>query len=201
MIRRPLAAKLSTAALVTLAITAFSTAASTHVGDHSNMTFAEGLAHPFTGLDHLLAMVAVGLWASQLGRSAIWLLPVTFPLFMAIGAAFGIGGAELPWMEIAIAGSVLMLGVAVALALRPSLVISAALIALFALVHGYSHGVELPASVSALTFGVGFVASTLVLHAIGVAIGLFANRAPIRYVARTVGAAIAALGVFLLVTV
>jgi urease accessory protein len=198
---RPLAAKLSTAALVALAVTALNSAAFAHVGDHSHMTFIEGLTHPFTGLDHMLAMVAVGLWASQLGRPAIWLLPVTFPVVMAIGAAFGIGRVELPWMEIAIAASVLVLGAAVALALRPSLIISAALIALFALLHGYSHGVELPANVSALTFGIGFIASTLVLHAIGIAIGLFANRTPIRYVARTAGAAIAAIGVFLLATV
>src|ERR1700680_2918047 len=102
---RPLAGKLSTAALVALAITALNSAAYAHVGDHSHLTFVEGLAHPFTGLDHMLAMVAVGLWASQLGRPAIWLLPVTFPVVMAIGAACGIGRVELPWMEIAIASS------------------------------------------------------------------------------------------------
>jgi urease accessory protein len=196
-----LAAKLSIAALVGLAVTALNTAAFAHVGDHSQMGFVEGLAHPFTGLDHVLAMVAVGLWASQLGRTAIWLLPATFLVVMAIGATFGIGGVGLPWIEIGIAGSVMILGAAVALALRPSLVISAALIALFALLHGYSHGVELPANVSAPTFGVGFVAATLLLHATGIAIGLIANRVPVRYVARTAGAAIAAVGVFLLATI
>jgi len=200
MIRRSLAARLSTATLVGFAVTAFNAAAFAHVGDHSHMTFAEGLAHPFTGLDHILAMVAVGLWASQLGRPAIWLLPVTFPAFMAIGAAVGFGDVELPWVEIAIAGTVLALGAAVALALRPSLILSAALIAVFALLHGYSHGVELPADVSALTFGVGFVAATLVLHAAGIAIGLFANHAPIRYMARTAGAAIAVVGLLMLAT-
>ena len=199
--RHPIASKLTVAALVACALTGFNSAAFAHIGDHSHLSFAEGLAHPFTGLDHMLAMVAVGLWASQLGRPALWLLPVIFPVVMAIGAGFGISGRELPWLEIGIAASVLVLGAAVALALRPSLVVSAALVALLALLHGYSHGVELPANVSALTYGAGFVAATLLLHAIGIAIGLLANRIPLRYVARTAGAAIAAVGVFLLATV
>ena len=199
--RHSVASRFAVAALVACALTGLSSAALAHVGDHSSMSFAEGLAHPFTGLDHMLAMVAVGLWASQLGRPAIWLLPLTFPVVMAIGAAFGVSGRELPWIEIGIASSVLVLGAAVALALRPSLVVSAALVALLALLHGYSHGVELPAGVSALTYGAGFVAATLALHAIGIAIGLFANRIPLRYVARTAGAAIAVVGVVLLATV
>lgn len=198
--RLSIASRLSIAALAACAFTGFSSAAFAHVGDHSGMSFAEGLAHPFTGLDHMLAMVAVGLWASQLGRPAIWLLPVVFPVVMAIGAAFGISGRELPWIEIGIAFSALVLGAAVALALRPSLVVSAALVGLLALLHGYSHGVELPASVSALTYGAGFVAATLMLHVVGIAIGLFANKIPLRYVARTAGAAIAVVGVVLLAT-
>jgi urease accessory protein len=201
MNRRLISRNVSLAVLVALAATGLNSAAFAHVGEHSQLNFAEGLAHPFTGLDHMLAMVAVGLWASQLGRPALWLLPMTFPVVMAIGAAFGISGRELPWLEIAIASSVLVLGAAVALALRPSLVVSAALVALLALLHGYSHGTELPANVSALTYGAGFVAATLVLHGIGIAIGLFANAVPLRYVARTAGAAIAVVGVFLLATV
>ena len=199
--RHSLASRFSAAALVACALTGFSSAAFAHVGDHSGMSFAEGLVHPFTGFDHMLAMVAVGLWASQLGRPAIWLLPLTFPVVMAIGAAFGVSGRELPLVEIGIATSVLVLGAAVALALRPSLVVSASLVAFLALLHGYSHGVELPADISALTYGAGFVAATLALHAIGIAIGLFANKIPLRYVARTAGAAIAAVGVVLLATV
>ena len=106
----------------------------------------------------------------------------------------------LPWVEIGIAGSVLVLGAVVALTLRPSLAISLPLIGAFALLHGYSHGVELPASASALTYGAGFIAATLVLHLIGIAIGLIANRLPVRFAARTAGGAIAVLGVVLLVT-
>jgi urease accessory protein len=185
--------------LAAAATVGFSTAALAHVGDHSHMSFAEGLLHPFSGLDHVLAMVAVGLWASQLGRRALWLLPLTFPAVMAIGAAFGLSGVTLPLVEIGIAASVMVLGAMVALALRPSLAISIPLIGAFALLHGYSHGIELPASASALSYGVGFIVATLVLHAVGIAAGLIAGRLPVRFAARTAGGAIAVLGVALLV--
>ena len=190
----------SLAALVAVVMAGFSSAALAHVGDHSHMGFAEGLRHPLTGLDHMLVMVAVGLWASQLGRRAMWLLPATFPAVMAVGAAIGVSGVALPWVEIGIAGSVLVLGAAVALALRPSLAVSVPLIALFALLHGYSHGVELPASASALTYGAGFVAATLALHVVGIGVGLSAGLIPVRFVARTAGGAIAAVGFLLVVT-
>jgi urease accessory protein len=188
---------LSFAAVATVS---FSTAALAHVGDHSHMSFTEGLLHPFSGLDHVLAMVAVGLWASQLGGRALWLLPLTFPAVMALGAALGLSGVTLPWVEIGIAGSVMVLGAVVALALRPSLAISIPLIGAFALLHGYSHGVELPASASALSYGAGFIAATLMLHAVGIATGLIADRLPVRFTARTAGGAIAVLGVVLLFT-
>lgn len=188
---------LSFAAVATVS---FSTAALAHVGDHSHMSFTEGLLHPFSGLDHVLAMVAVGLWASQLGGRALWLLPLTFPAVMALGAALGLSGVTLPWVEIGIAGSVMVLGAVVALALRPSLAISIPLIGAFALLHGYSHGVELPASASALSYGAGFIAATLMLHAVGIATGLIAGCLPVRFTARTAGGAIAVLGVVLLVT-
>jgi urease accessory protein len=188
---------LSFAAVATVS---FSTAALAHVGDHSHMSFTEGLLHPFSGLDHVLAMVAVGLWASQLGGRALWLLPLTFPAVMALGAALGLSGVTLPWVEIGIAGSVMVLGAVVALALRPSLAISIPLIGAFALLHGYSHGVELPASASALSYGAGFIAATLMLHAVGIATGLIAGRLPVRFAARTAGGAIAVLGVVLLFT-
>jgi urease accessory protein len=186
--------------LAAVATTGFSTAALAHVGDHSHMSFAEGLLHPFSGLDHVLAMVAVGLWASQLGGRALWLLPLTFPAVMALGAALGLSGVTLPWVEVGIAGSVMVLGAVVALALRPALAVSIPLIGAFALLHGYSHGIELPASASALSYGAGFIAATLVLHAIGIATGLIAGRLPVRFAARTAGGAIAVLGVALLVT-
>jgi urease accessory protein len=185
--------------LAAAATAGFSTAALAHVGDHSHMSFTEGMLHPFSGLDHVLAMVAVGLWASQLGGRALWLLPLTFPAVMAVGAALGLSGVTLPWVEIGIAGSVMVLGAVVALALRPSLAISIPLIGAFALLHGYSHGVELPAAASVLGYGAGFSVATLVLHAVGIATGLIAGRLPVRFAARTTGGAIAVLGVVLLV--
>jgi urease accessory protein len=197
--RRSFARNLSLAALVAAATAGFSSAALAHVGDHSHMSFMEGLLHPFSGLDHVLAMVAVGLWASQIGGRALWLLPLTFPAVMAAGAALGFGGVQLPWVEIGIAASVMVLGAAVAFALRPSLAVSIPLIGLFALLHGYSHGLELPADASALTYGAGFIAATLVLHMIGIGIGVAAGRMPVRFAARTAGGAIAVLGVALLV--
>jgi len=186
--------------LAAAATAGFSTAALAHVGDHSHMSFTEGLLHPFSGIDHVLAMVAVGLWASQLGGRALWLLPLIFPAVMAVGAALGLSGVTLPWVEIGIAGSVMILGAVVALALRPSLAISVPLIGAFALLHGYSHGIELPASASAVGYGVGFSVATLMLHAVGIATGLIAGRLPVRFAARTTGGAIAALGLVLLVT-
>jgi urease accessory protein len=186
--------------LAAAATAGFSTAALAHVGDHSHMSFTEGMLHPFSGLDHVLAMVAVGLWASLLGGRALWLLPLTFPAVMAVGAGLGLSGVTLPWVEIGIAGSVMILGAVVALALRPSLAISVPLIGAFALLHGYSHGIELPASASAVGYGVGFSVATLMLHAVGIATGLIAGRLPVRFAARTTGGAIAALGLVLLVT-
>jgi urease accessory protein len=200
MIRRSPAARFSIAAFVTLAGSMLSTAAFAHVGDHTG-GLVGGIAHPFTGLDHILAMVAVGLWASQLERPACWLLPVTFPAVMALGAFLGTNGIALPWVEPTIAGSVIVFGAVIAFALRPSLAVSAVVIALFALFHGYSHGIETPVQGSVLAYDAGFILATLALHAIGFAIGVFANRAPVRYVARTAGAAIAAIGVLLLAAV
>src|SRR5581483_7211411 len=141
----------------------------------------------------------VGLWASQIGGRTLWLMPLTFPVVMAAGAVPGFGGVALPWVEIGVAASVLVLGAAVALKLKPSLAVSLPLIGAFALLHGYSHGVELPASVSTLTYAAGFVAATLALHLVGIGIGLAAGRMPARGLARITGGAIACAGVVLLV--
>jgi urease accessory protein len=188
-------------ALVSLAAAAtagFAPAAFAHVGDHSHLGLAAGFAHPFSGLDHLLAMVAVGLWASQLGGRALWLLPLTFPLVMAVGAALGIGEASLGWIELGIAASVLVLGVMIALKAQPTLAVSVPLIGLFALLHGYAHGVELPAGAPALTYGAGFIAATAVLHGIGLTLGFAMIRTPV-HIARAAGGAIACAGLVLLV--
>ena len=191
--------RLAPGALALVILAGLNSAASAHIGLHAD-GFADGVAHPFLGLDHVLAMVAVGLWASQLGRPAYWVLPVTFPLVMALGAAIGLAGAPLPWVETGIAASVLVLGCAIAFALRPSIAASAGIIALFALFHGYSHGVELPHAASSLAYGAGFIAATFMLHAIGLAFGSWSGRSAAVLTTRTAGAAIAAVGAVLLVT-
>jgi urease accessory protein len=199
-LRHPISRSLSLIMAVAFMIGGLDGTALAHIGDHSG-GLAGGITHPFSGLDHMLAMVAVGLWASQFGRPACWLLVATFPLVMAAGALLGTSGLALPWVETAVAGSVLVFGAAIAFALRPSLVASTVLIALFALVHGYSHGIELPAQGSVVAYGAGFILSTLALHLIGFAIGTFADRAPVRSATRVIGAAIAAVGVLLLASV
>jgi urease accessory protein len=191
--------KVLLAALVAIATAGFSSVASAHIGGHAG-GFTNGFVHPLHGLDHVLAMVAVGLWASQLGRPALWLLPLTFPVVMAAGGVLGWSGVSFPWVEIGIAGSVIALGAAIAVALRPTLMVSALLIGFFALFHGFEHGASLPAHGTAITYGAGFILATLVLHAIGIGLGLLTDRIPVRFVARSAGGAIAVLGLVLLVT-
>lgn len=131
-----------------------------------------GLAHPVSGLDHVLAMIAVGLWGAQLGRPAIWLLPVTFPLVMACGGFIGLLGIPLPGVEIGIALSAIALGLMVAAAARPPLWLAAALVAFFAVFHGHAHGTEVPDAASGVLYSVGFVVATGCLHGVGIGIGL-----------------------------
>jgi len=120
-----------------------------------------GLLHPLTGLDHLVAMVAVGLWGAQLGRPLIYALPVAFPMMMAVGGLLGLADVPMPAVEIGIAGSALLLGVAVLLALRLPAVVAVAVVAIFALFHGYAHGQELPHAASPIAYGAGFMISTV----------------------------------------
>ena len=183
-------------ALALMLLSGLSSAALAHVGIHA-AGFAEGFGHPLSGMDHVLAMVAVGLWAAQLGRPAYWLLPLTFPVVMGLGALMGSSGIALPWIEMAIAASVVALGSVIAFALRPSTAASVLIIALFAVFHGYGHGSELADSSAA--FCAGFVAATLALHAIGLAFGAWSARSTGLLGARTAGAAIAVLGAALLV--
>ncbi len=153
-----------------------------------------GLAHPLSGLDHVLAMVAVGLWGAQLGRPAIWLLPVTFPLVMAFGGFIGLIGIPLPGVEVGIAVSAIALGLMVAAAATPPLWVAAALVAFFAIFHGHAHGTELPDAASGVLYSVGFVVATGCLHAVGIAIGLV-HRWPLgRAVVRVAGAAVLLAG-------
>ncbi len=134
--------------------------------------FVSGFAHPFLGLDHVLAMVAVGLWGAILRQPAIWQLPVAFPLVMALGGMLGVAGVPLPAVEVGIALSALVLGLMIAGQARPPLWLALTLVAVFALCHGHAHGTELPAAANPATYALGFILATGLLHAIGIAFGL-----------------------------
>ncbi len=157
--------------------------------------FSAGLLHPLHGLDHLLAMVAVGLWAASIGGGAVRLLILLFPLAMVGGAAIAMAGIGLPEVETGIALSVIVLGLAVALALRPVAWVAAGLVAVFAVFHGHAHGTELPAAVNAFAYAGGFVMATIALHLVGAAVGAMARQGTPGMVARLAGVAIAAGGV------
>jgi urease accessory protein len=133
--------------------------------------FTSGFTHPLFGWDHVAAMVAVGLWGAFLGRPAIWILPVVFPLVMAFGGALGVAGVPLPAVETGIAASALVLGLMVVLAVRPPLWVAAVLVGAFAIFHGHAHGTELPEAASPLTYSLGFVIATGLLHLTGIAFG------------------------------
>ena len=161
--------------------------------------FASGFMHPLTGIDHILAMVAVGIWGAQLGAPAIWALPVAFPLVMSVGGAIGVRGVPLPGVEIGIAASALLLGLMIFSESRPSLLAAALLVGFFAIFHGYAHGKELPHAANPLAYGVGFVLATGLLHVSGIAMGLI-HRWPLgARVLRLAGGGISLAGLFLLV--
>ena len=160
--------------------------------------FASGLAHPVSGLDHVLAMVAVGLWGAQLGAPAVWVLPVAFPMVMAFGGALGLMGFGLPGVEMGIAVSAIALGAMVLMEARPPLWLAAVLVGFFAIFHGHAHGTELPEGASGLHYSVGFVLATGLLHAAGIAMGLI-HRWPVGRIAlRCGGAVVAAGGIYFL---
>jgi urease accessory protein len=150
-------------------------AALAHTGEDVAGGLVAGLVHPISGLDHVLAMVAVGLWGAQLGTPALWLLPVTFPVVMAMGGALGIAGVQMPGVEGGIALSAIALGAMVAAAARPRLAVAAVLVGTFAIFHGYAHGEELPSAVAPLAYSAGFVIATGCLHAIGIGLGIIAR--------------------------
>ena len=155
-----------------LAWVALAGAAAAHVDHGGAGGFVSGFTHPVLGWDHVAAMIAVGLWGAFLGRPAIWLLPVVFPLVMALAAAAGVIGVPLPFVEAGIAASAVVLGLLIAFAVRPPLWVAAVVVGAFAVFHGHAHGTELPQAVNPFAYAVGFVLSTGLLHAAGIALGL-----------------------------
>jgi len=168
-----------------------------HSVGNSASGFIAGFLHPPSGLDHLLAMVSVGIWGAELGPPAIWLLPITFPLIMAVGGALGVIGVPLPAGELLIALSVVVLGAFVASARRVPLWVALAIVGVFAVAHGHAHGVELPGAADALAFTVGFVLATGLLHLAGIGIGLLARWPSGVLAIRTCGLVVSLTGCYL----
>lgn len=180
----------------TAAILAVTTApALAHLDPAEHGSFIAGLSHPLSGADHMLAMIAVGLWAAQIGGKARWAVPAAFVSLMALGFLLALAGAPLPFVEPGILASVIGLGLLVALAVRVPTALSAIIVGTFALFHGHAHGGELGAA-TALGFGLGFIVSTAILHALGVGLGILAGgRSPV--VTRILGGMTAAGGAWL----
>lgn len=175
-------------------------AALAHTGAGHAHGLAHGLMHPMTGIDHVLAMVAVGVLAALIGGRALWLMPGSFVAMAALGGLLGIRGVPLPFIELGISASVVLLGLMIALQVRLPLAFAAGLVGLFGVYHGYAHGAEMPADASGLGYGLGFLAATLVLHLAGIGLGLgighLASRPATRF-ARAGGAVMALAGIVL----
>ena len=142
-----------------------------HTGEGISGGFLSGLTHPIFGWDHVVAMVAVGLWGAVLGRPAIWILPIVFPLVMAFGAALGVVGIEVPFIEAGIALSGVVLGLLILFLVKAPMAVAAVLVGLFAIFHGHAHGTELPESANPIAYAIGFVIATGLLHLFGIVFG------------------------------
>lgn len=184
--------------LVLLAALAVPAIAQAHILSGEAGGFASGFKHPISGWDHILCMVAVGMWGAQLGAPAIWVLPITFPLVMSLGGMMGLLGIPLPGDEIGIALSALVLGVMVLAERRPPLWVAAVIVAIFAIFHGYAHGRELPPGESGMLYSAGFVVATGCLHGVGISIGLIHRWAAGQLILRVAGAMVAVAGVYFL---
>jgi len=166
-----------------------------HTGTGHLGGLISGMKHPVSGLDHIVAMVAVGIWGAFIGGRAMWMLPVVFPVVMAFGGGLGILGVPFPAVETGIALSAITLGAMVAFAAKPPLWVAALIVGFFAIFHGYAHGAELPHAANALTYAVGFVVVTGLLHLSGIALGLLVRWPWGKLSVRAAGVVIAVIGV------
>ena len=193
--------KVTIARGVAMAAAFLPTAALAHTGVGDTSGFMHGFAHPISGLDHILAMVMVGVFAWQLGGRALWLVPATFVLVMALGGLLGMAGVGVPYIETGIALSVVALGAVVALGVKAPVAVAMGFVGLFAIFHGHAHGAEMPEGAGGLAYAAGFMIATALLHAAGIGIGLLIGKASESYgpaVVRSAGGAAAVAGVGLL---
>ena len=173
------------------------TAAIAHTGGSVTTGLLHGFTHPFSGLDHLLAMLAVGLWASQSGGRALWMIPCTFVVVMMFGGMLGLSGLQVPFVETGILLSILVLGALIAGAFKFPVNISVILVAAFALFHGHAHGTEMPSMNLAISYIIGFSLATITLHSIGLVLGILLQKVNFEKISRLIGAAIVFSGLFL----
>jgi urease accessory protein len=171
--------------------------AEAHLLGEQGAGFAAGILHPLSGLDHLLAMLAVGIWAAQLGGRAVWAVPAAFVGAMLAGGLLAIAGIALPLVEPGILGSVMLFGLLIATAARVPTALGMAIVGLFALFHGHAHGTELPQAANPALYAAGFVIATATLHAAGLALAFLTARVAPKMAVRVAGGAIAATGVAL----
>jgi len=191
---KSISSKLAVASAAILLATRIAEAHPGHAG-HGGLT--SGFAHPFSGIDHILAMIAVGLLAAQIGGRAMWMLPLTFVTLMTGGGLANLAGVPVPWVEQGIMASVLVLGLMIAVAAKMPIAMPLFLIGLFAVFHGYAHVAEMRAGASPEGYALGFIAATTILHGIGISLGLAARRFASNRLIRFSGAAIAACGLLL----
>jgi urease accessory protein len=184
-------------ALVIAVLLAGAAPAYAHVGVGSTASFAVGIAHPLSGLDHMTVMIAVGLWAALKGGRALWIWPAAFVGVMLVGGALGMAHVPVPIVEPGILASVVVLGLLIALGVNWPIWLGASVIALFALLHGHAHGSEVAETVSGAEYMAGFALATAGLHVIGIAFALGLKRAHLRGIVRAAGAACVLIGVAL----
>jgi urease accessory protein len=187
--------------LLTLLVFLIPTASLAHTGHADTAGFAAGFLHPLGGLDHVLAMVAVGILAYQLGGRALWLLPLAFVVAMGLGGALGAAHVHVPFVEAGIAISIVVLGAAIFFGIKAPAVLAAAIAGLFALFHGYAHGAEMPLAGSAASYAAGFMLATALLHLAGIGVGVGSGRlarSTSGMALRTAGLLIAVIGAAIL---
>lgn len=177
-----------------LALVAQSAPAMAHNAKLLSLGFTGGFVHPLSGPDHLLAMISVGLWGAFLGRPLIYLLPVIFPTVMAFGGVLGMAQVPFPPVEIGIAISVMVLGASILLRWSAPVWLASVIVGIFGLFHGYAHGLELPSMANPVSFSLGFVLATGLLHVLGIAIGLLRERPGGERILRGMGGAITLAG-------